>query len=169
MEKSNLRLNKIKDISIELANISHSKKIWQWRNDPHTISMSKSNSEISWDIHKNWFKKTLANQNNFLYIGLIENQNFGIVRFEEENDKNNIYNIHINLNNIYRGRGLGKILLQLSIKRFWADCGKAKYIKAEIRNDNKESIKIFLFNHFKEESKKDGFKTFLLIRDSKLF
>ena len=148
MEKSNLRINKIKDISIELANISHSKKIWQWRNDSHTRAMSKSNTEISWNSHRNWFKKTLANQNNFLYLGLIENENFGIVRFEEENGKNNIFYVHINLNNIYRGRGLGKLLLQLCISRFWEDCGKGKVIKAEIKNDNKESIKIFLYNHF---------------------
>ena len=52
------------------ADQSHSRDIWEWRNNPITRSVSRKTDKVDWNNHKEWFKKSLDNNRIFLYIGI---------------------------------------------------------------------------------------------------
>ena len=94
-------------VEVVTANITHSRSIWEWRNDPITRSMSRSKDLVSWEDHSNWFQKTLANPNRIMYVGISEQLPIGIVRFDIINNLEDSFEISININPLQRGKGLG--------------------------------------------------------------
>ena len=143
-------------IVILKANIHHSQIIWEWRNDPSTISMSITNKAISWAEHEKWYKSNLNEKGIKTYIAKENNTYLGVVRFEQLKLDENIYEISINLAPKERGKGLGKIILKNSIDCFLKDQLNYKVIKANIKSENIQSIKTFLkcgFEFFGENNK----------------
>jgi RimJ/RimL family protein N-acetyltransferase len=128
---------------IAKASLQDSNDIWTWRNDPYTRSMFINTDEVSWDIHRNWFEKSLINPNRFLYIGYIEvkeDEKVGMCRFDIEINSN-IADVSINLNPKMRGKHLSHQLLADSITVFWEN--RRISLKATIKKENTASIRCF--------------------------
>ena len=134
----------MKDFYIVKATISHSKLIWEWRNDKETRKMSLNSGFINWLDHKSWFKKILYDTNTYIYLGKLNNQMIGIIRFNKIEDDLDIYKVNINIAPSMRSKGFGKTLLKKGIKEFCYENTTAKYLKAEIKNNNNKSKNIFL-------------------------
>jgi len=120
--------------------------LWQWRNDDHTRAMSRQPDVIPWETHVAWLAKRLADRDAMLLIGLQGHQSIGVVRFERRAD--GAAEVSITISAGFRGRGLGKPLLQCGCGH--ADrAGFARVFDAEIRTDNLASRKIFEGSGFK--------------------
>lgn len=114
--------------------------LWQWRNDEHTRAMSREPGVVAWETHVAWFAKRLADGDAMLLIGQHGQQSIGVVRFERR--AGGAAEVSITISADFRGRGLGKPLLQCGCE--YADrAGFSRVFDAEIRTDNLASRKIF--------------------------
>ena len=119
--------------------------IFHWRNDIYTKKMSLNNSKISFDKHLSWFKESLNNPLKLIYIGENDCEKIGVCRFDL--DINNLTaEVSINVNPIFRGKGLGKDLLISSIEEFEKE---NKYLLvANIKKENIASQNLFEYAGF---------------------
>ncbi|MEI6439781.1 MAG: GNAT family N-acetyltransferase [Alphaproteobacteria bacterium] len=134
-----------KDIRVRPATLSDSRDLWLWRNDLQTRAMSKSQDEVSWEVHERWFAKTLADPAKAVFIGEMQGQAIGMCRFDQNPDRAEC-EVSINLNPAHRGQGLSPSLLAASIARY-----RRTYqgtFMAQIRHDNFASQHCFTRNGF---------------------
>ena len=87
--------------------------MWEWWNDPVTRQMMKDNNPVPFESHKVWFEKAIQDPDRMLCVGEIDGVAFGIVRFLKE--ENGVYEVSINLNPSFRGKGYGGALMSQSI------------------------------------------------------
>lgn len=134
-------------LKIVNANQSHSRDIWEWRNDPITRSVSKKTDKVEWSKHKSWFKKSLNNNEIFLYIGISKESQksipIGILSFNLMDFSKKHYEISINISPNSRKRGFGYYLLKDGTKKFIEDIDKCVRIYAFVKVDNLPSIRLF--------------------------
>ncbi len=153
-------------IKIKKATFKHSRDIWEWRNDKLTRKMSKNSNHIPWENHKKWFSKVIVDPDIFFYIGEIENKIIGSVRFVRHEKSLDDYFININISPDNRGRGLSNYLLKSCINKFSTEVNKIGFLKAEVKNINYRSKKLFInFGFEKENSSKNEIITFKLSID----
>ena len=127
--------------------------IFNWRNDIHTKKMSLNNTKISYEDHCTWFKESLNNPLKLIYIGEKDHNRIGVCRFDLDNN-NLIAEISINVNPIFRGKGLGKDLLITSIDKFEKE--NKVLLVAFIKKENLASQSLFEFVGFVRSSYHDG-------------
>lgn len=145
------------ELFLRYADISDSKDIWEWRNDPQSVEMFKSRKIVSWSEHEKWFRSVFNKQNYILLIGEKKNYKIGIVRFDI---KKGGTEVSINLNPKMRGFGLSKILLKKSCLKYF-NIHDAP-IFAEIRVMNEISDKIFKGIGFSKIKTANGFNKLVL-------
>ena len=129
-----------KKLSVLLANESHSKDIWLWRNDPLTRAMFREYDYVEWNSHKKWYSKMLKDRGHLLLYGLLGENGIGMVRFDRLNK--DIAEVSINLSPDYRKKGLSSALLLKGCKVAFEKLGVMKLF-AEIKKDNFASQKAF--------------------------
>jgi RimJ/RimL family protein N-acetyltransferase len=129
------------NFSLRAADIDDSEKILSWRNDEQTREMSLNSEEIVFDTHLEWFLAALASPVEHLYIGILDGEEIGIVRFSQIEGDSTV--VGINLNPKYRGAGLGKKILSQGIEKLRHDLADSIQVTAEIRVDNIASILTF--------------------------
>ena len=129
------------------ADQSHSRDIWEWRNNPITRSVSGKTDKVEWNEHESWFRKSLNNNKNFLYIGINKNSQkdipIGIIRFNLMEFSHKHYEVSINIAPNARKKGFGLCLLKDGTKKFIKDIDKSIRIYAVVKVDNLPSIKLF--------------------------
>ncbi len=150
--------------TIKLANQKHCKKIWEWRNDEITRSMSINSAYISWIDHKNWYKKIINDTTTYLFVGYLDNELIGVSRFDRFENSTNNYRISININPNKRGYGIGKMFLAETIENFWEEVPDVDSLIAEIKKENIASIKTFKINNFKLEKNFQNIERYRLYR-----
>ena len=128
-----LLLRKIVDSDKEL--------IFDWANDKTTRENSFNPQIIDFETHSAWFDKKIKDENALYFIGEINSQPVGIVRFDKENENSALVGISIDKN--FRGRGLSTALLQQACAEYFK-LTEQKNIIAQIKEDNIASIKSFL-------------------------
>ena len=134
----------MENITINKANLKHSKIILEWRNDPITIKMSLNNNSVKWDDHINWFKEKLKNkENNKIFIAMKNLSPVGVIRFENSIHENNIFDVSIIIAPKYRGQGISKIVLSKSISCLLKELDKNVFIRAYVKKENIKSNKLF--------------------------
>jgi RimJ/RimL family protein N-acetyltransferase len=129
------------NFSLRVANIDDSQKILNWRNDEQTRDMSLNSEKIAFNTHQEWFLAALASPIEYLYVGILDGEEIGIVRFSLTEEDSAVVNI--NLNPKYRGTGLGKKLLSQGIAKLRHEFDASTQFTAEIRVDNFPSISTF--------------------------
>lgn len=103
-------------ISIREALIDDRRVIWEWWNDPVTRSMMAKKDFVPWQEHCAWFDKVLLDESRILCLGLdVEDQKVGVVRFDLQTDRPGTYEVSINLNPEFRGRGFAPALLRAAV------------------------------------------------------
>tara|TARA_B100000035_G_C20909820_1_gene513435 strand:- start:111 stop:575 length:465 start_codon:yes stop_codon:yes gene_type:complete len=144
----------MENLYVRFANESDCKNIFEWRNDKYTRQMSYSNEVVKWKHHVNWFTKSLISENRILVI--TEKSHEGKVALVYFDIKKSEAIISINLNPIFRGKGLAKSCLFKSIEYFLKNYVFIKVLAAEIRQENISSIKIFSSIGFKKINVENG-------------
>lgn len=125
------------------ADLSHSKRIWEWRNDSLTRSMFRSQAIVSWEDHSIWYQKTLEQPNKFLYVGLNGLLPVGVVRFDPLGNHQDSFEVSININPLQRGKGFASHMLKLALSIFKQEYPGVKEITAEVKKDNIASNRLF--------------------------
>lgn len=143
------------------------KRIYELSNDPLIRENSISNEKITWEAHVNWYKKKLADDNYIIFLAFdIDDRFIGQVKFEVENDK---AIISISITEHFRGEGLAKELLKISVNNFFSKYPSVNLIIAYIKPSNISSIKGFKKAGFKlkenEKLKNRVYKKFIFKKD----
>jgi spore coat polysaccharide biosynthesis predicted glycosyltransferase SpsG/predicted acetyltransferase len=84
--------------------------LWNWANDPATRAASFRSAKISWDDHREWFTKNLANENSFLLMAEESGTPIGTIRVQKK--KVSIGEISITMAPEVRGSGLATYLIR---------------------------------------------------------
>jgi RimJ/RimL family protein N-acetyltransferase len=105
--------------NIEIRNVLDEDKedLWFWRNDPETRFNSKSSDPLLWEHHEAWFKTLAISATRICFIGESDKLKVGMVRFDYFTK--NTWEVSININPNYRGRGGGFLLLKNACKAFF--------------------------------------------------
>ena len=149
-------------VEVVTASISHSRAIWEWRNDLVTRSMFRSKDLVTWEDHSNWYQKTLANPNCIMYVGTAEQLPIGVVRFDLINNLEDSFEISININPLERGKGLGFELLKNALHTLKQERTSAKKIIAGVNKENPASNRLFISCGFiPQQTSESGFNSYL--------
>ena len=129
------------------ADMSHSRNIWMWRNDPITRYYSRNNKMISWEDHDSWFRQLITHSECYLYIGMtvspcIKNS-IGMIRFDICSSSPKECEVSINIAPNARGKGYGRLLLEKGTTEFTQEIKRSIRVIAEVRSDNVASTRLF--------------------------
>jgi RimJ/RimL family protein N-acetyltransferase len=139
----------IEHLKIRYATLEDTEQLFKWANDPIVRLNAINQHQISLNEHLAWFNAQLDSKNSFIYIFSFINMDCGLVRFNLED---NAAKISYLVDKDFRGLGLGKILLQMSMKRLTSDVSQVKTFVAEVKENNIASHKVFLGLNFKKTS-----------------
>lgn len=135
------------NLKLITADLSHSRNIWKWRNDPITRYYSKNKEVISWEDHKSWYRNSLTQSECYLYIGIkvssYTKYSIGIVRFNISSSNPKECKVSINIAPHVRGKGYGRLLLEEGTIKFSKETKKSIRVIAEVRRDNVASTRLF--------------------------
>jgi RimJ/RimL family protein N-acetyltransferase len=118
-----------------------------WRNDPLSRAMSRTQDPIEAAGHMDWFTKAIEDPRRAVLIGELDGQKIGMIRFDYAEETQ----VSININPVFRGRGLGYDLLSAALA--YAPGGP---IVAGIRDENLASRRLFERAGFLLEGAADG-------------
>lgn len=127
-------------IQVRAAALEDREAVWKWWNDPLTRKMMKRNDPVPWEEHCAWYDGVLKADKRILYVGLYEGSKFGVVRFDFKADQ--VYEVSINLNPDFRGKGLASPLLEASIAHM-TGTRKVRKLFATLKKANVPSMKSF--------------------------
>lgn len=133
----------------------------EWRNEETARKASFNTEPIKYEVHKEWFERSLANDDRTIYIGENDSgKKAGMIRVDKIND--NTVELNINIAPSERGKGIGSVMIQKICDMHPFKC--SLYI-ARARSENTASIKVFkksgFFNIFEYEDKKIGLITLM--------
>lgn len=146
-------------LNIRQATVDDSEDVWKWRNDHITRKMSLNSEVVLFDSHKAWYQKALESSNRVIYIAEIDNHKVGVLRFDRLNNLDSVWEVSINTNPEFRGKGYGKTLLGCGLEYFCEQQNPQKIV-ATVLEENAASIKIFNLNGFSLVSNQSSVLTF---------
>lgn len=145
-------------VSIRRAQISDSRDLFSWRNDPATRAASLNTAEIAWDDHVKWYSVALHNPKIVFYVATnptVTADSLGMTRFNIS-EQMDCAEVSINLNPDFRGRGLAQQILHDSLVSFSKEFPLVEELTASIKTENLASMKIFLAEGFASIATNDG-------------
>ena len=120
---------------------SDSLDLFSWRNDKLSREMFRNSSIITIEEHSNWFEEVRKNKRKHIFIGLDDKNNkIGVCRFDID-DNMRAAEVSLNLNPCFRGKGLSRDLLEISLLKFRSSFKKE--IIANVKPSNIPSLKVF--------------------------
>jgi UDP-2,4-diacetamido-2,4,6-trideoxy-beta-L-altropyranose hydrolase len=120
---------------------------FNWVNDPMVRSSAIHSSQIDFAKHTTWFGQRLTDPNCKLFVLEAVELPVGQIRFEIQGE---IITIDYSLDELVRGRGWGRRLIELGLQAI-ARVGTDKYdIRAVVKHDNIASRRIFESLNFTE-------------------
>jgi UDP-2,4-diacetamido-2,4,6-trideoxy-beta-L-altropyranose hydrolase len=123
------------------ANESDLLKTFQWAGNAELRKFSFNTRLVKFEEHRNWFINKLNNNNCFYYLGILNDEIFGSIRFDIEDNKAKISYL---VDPLHQNNGLGTILLKKGLNLFTAQSGgKIAHIYGEVFSENLASIKAF--------------------------
>jgi RimJ/RimL family protein N-acetyltransferase len=152
--KGTLRIASLMESSsIEIRKVTHhdSKNIFEWRNNRKIRDVSRDSELIAWDEHQKWFDSVLADSNRQLLIGMINENQIGVVRFDIEKDVAEV-SIYLVPEKDYFGKGKGKGLLLASEEWLKINHPEIKSIDATVMSGNEVSKRLFLGSGYRISS-----------------
>jgi spore coat polysaccharide biosynthesis predicted glycosyltransferase SpsG/L-amino acid N-acyltransferase YncA len=123
--------------------------LWEWRNDPVTRAMSFHRDPVPWEEHCRWFDGRIRDPATLLLLAVdAQDQPVGQARFDLDGAT---AVISVAVAPGHRGRGLGRVLIDLACRRVFATTGAA-VVLAFIRADNTASLAAFATAGFHDET-----------------
>ena len=128
--------------SVELrkAMLSDSELLFNWANEIEVRANSIQTGEISWSYHLSWLSNKLASNNCFIFIGMIDQNPFGQIRFDR---LVNTYLIDYSVEYSQRGKGLGTMLINTALSHFVQLIGNSCDFIAYVKPNNFASLHVF--------------------------
>ncbi len=133
--------------------------IWEWRNDPITRFMSRTGNPILFEEHQKWYERTLKDPKKVILMAFLNGIATGMVRFDLLSSTS--AEISININPMMRGKGLGSAIL-IEACQYGKNTLNLSEITAEIKAENRSSIKIFENAGFELSGVIDGFRKYFI-------
>lgn len=109
--------------------------LFNWANDKLVRENSINTQPITWDRHSSWFLNKLNNSNSVIIIYEYDDTPIGQVRLDKHESG---WLIDFSVDSEFRRKGLGKIIIEKTIK----DYPKRKYL-AFVKKDNISSTRVF--------------------------
>jgi RimJ/RimL family protein N-acetyltransferase len=126
------------NVCLRDATIKDELLVFEWRNIENLVALSSKQKKVTFEEHKEWFKKKIKNSNCRILIIQLKNKNIGLIRLELENKKN--CKISIYLIPGYEGQGFGSAALSQVIN---SDTIKCNSYLADVQISNISSQKFF--------------------------
>lgn len=133
------------DVVLRAVRPSDSAEILRWRNDEVTRAMSLSGGMVAVSEHELWFSRLLADPDHVAFVGTVDGDAVGWVRFDRR--PNGAFLASITVAPERRGCGLGKALLARGLTLLRARHAGAE-VHAKIKQVNVGSRWIFVENGF---------------------
>ena len=112
--------------------------LFNWANDPDVRKWSFNQNIITLNEHRTWFNEKLKDSRCSMYLIFCGCTPIGQVRFDDEGD---FARIDYSIERQYRGRKLGKRILDMAIKKY--QTYSEKILLGEVFPENFASAKIF--------------------------
>lgn len=122
-------------LELRTARFDNAQLLFDWTNDNAVRHNSFSTRAILWEEHLKWFNIKLQSQSKF-YLLFNDEVPVGQIRFDFIDD---FWVIDYSIEEKHRGKGFGKIILELAMKNF----KKGDVLKAKVKNENISSLRIF--------------------------
>lgn len=133
------------ELALRRAASADAEILWEWANDPTTRAQSFQTAPIPLDSHVRWLEARLGDPACHLWVAESgERIPVGCVRFDADQDA---AVISLNVAPGYRGRGIGRQLVQLACRQYFRT-SSAGSIRALIKPGNTASIRTFLSCEF---------------------
>lgn len=126
--------------------------LFEWANDDDVRKNAFNTSKICYSEHITWFNKMLKDNNIRQYILYDENQPIGQIRFNITLDT---ALIDYSISPIFRGRGLGKCMLDLAKKKAIDEIPIINKLLGLVKYENVASAKTFEKCGYIKKIKKD--------------
>lgn len=114
--------------------------IFEWANDDTVRQNSFQSDKILWEEHCVWYEKKMHSPDTLFYILVYNDTDAGQIRLEISGDT---AQINYSVAKAFRGRGLGKALIDLAEEVLHTERPDVTKIVAEVKEDNIFSKKIF--------------------------
>ena len=139
------------DLDLRPAEPCDARDVWTWRNDAAARSASRQTDPVLWPTHEAWFSRALADATRTLLIGVDREtcEKVGLVRFDLLESGQRL--VGVNVAPERRGRGYGALLLAKALER------QSGALVAEVRPENRASVRLFEKLGFRRQSEVDGF------------
>ena len=123
------------------ATIDDMDLIYDWANDPVVRSNSFNTNSIRYEDHQQWYKNVMEDASVLLYILMDDEIPIGQIRLNIQDSEAEIsYSVSAE----YRGKGYGKILLELIVDEVKISHPEIKTLLAKVKPDNLASNKLFV-------------------------
>jgi UDP-2,4-diacetamido-2,4,6-trideoxy-beta-L-altropyranose hydrolase len=122
--------------------------VFNWANDPEVRKYAFNPEPISLETHTNWFNSKLQSNHTHLFMMETNGQPAGQIRFDY---RENEWVISYLLDSTFRGKGLGKTLIEKGIEALRAKHPGPLTITGFVLNENKASKKTFIDGGFDEQ------------------
>ncbi len=124
---------------------SEAHKIWEWRNSPDIRATAIDNHEISWDEHRLWFERRIADATSVMLVGSERDKEVGFVRFDLDGST---ATVSIFVAPGENGRGIGRELLRAGEQWCLVHHPQIDRFFANVRPENTASIALFVGTHY---------------------
>lgn len=118
------------------ATKNDAKLLYDWSNEPSVRSNSFNSEPIEWEDHVKWFNKKLESHTTKIFILYQGITPLGQVRLDFVN---RCWEIAYSIDKNYRGKGLGKKIIEIAQSKI----PQNTTLKASVKNENIASIKVF--------------------------
>lgn len=161
--KSGLRILKLfkqllveESLTLVTANESDLITTFNWANDQTIRAFSFSKGIITLDDHTKWFLNRIANRDCFYYIGVIDGQAIGSIRFDITETTALISFL---IDPAYHNQGLGLLLLKKGLFHLIrVSSSKISMVVGMVMKDNIASVKAFERLGYKKIPDNQGYK-----------
>lgn len=144
--------------------------LFRWRNDPVAVANSLSRQQVSLTEHSEWFSRCLLSLEGLMLIGELTvdglDLKVGVCRFTSRGSGE--YLVSINIDPGFRGRGIGRALLEESLTFFIGQKDGARRIHAQVIRTNAGSLRLFSGQGFQVLSTDGDVVNYVLDRESLL-
>lgn len=140
-------------MEVRRATMDDALDVLVWRNDPQTISMSKTIGPTDRVAHLTWFERTLEDPNKLLYMAVDQGPKVGMIRFDRSGDD---WTVSINVAPHQRNKGYGSQILNAGADALRKTVGPSRLV-AEIKEGNLASLNLFQKCGFVVEERREGY------------
>ncbi len=136
------------DYKLRAATAEDMELLYEWANDPEVRKSSFSQDPIPLEDHKKWFDALLKDDKKIQLILERDDTPIGQVRFHMDGDE---ASIHYSIAPGERGKGYGKLLIEMASAELHKTHPEIKKILAGVKPDNPASQKCFTSNGYEEK------------------